>query len=189
MDDLLTTSYLFLIALVLALLEVQIEVPHGWASGLPTWKFAHPRWLALANGKPLTGYHACMIPLLLLLFHLPAVRGPWSWREEGQLLSQFFLVAVFWDFLWFVLNPHYGLRRFRSGEVWWCRRWLLGLPIDYWGGLALSSGLGAVSGNPGLGHGAHAWAIRFGLLCGLTLLTAAVACTWQGTSSRRDRVL
>jgi len=30
--------YLFVVALVLAFLEVQIEGKHGWASKLPTWK-------------------------------------------------------------------------------------------------------------------------------------------------------
>lgn len=186
MHDLPTTLYLFAIALVLALLEVQIEGPNGWASSLPTWRFAHPRWLTLANGKPITGYHVCMIGLLLLLFHFPAVRGPWSWRLEGELLSQFFLVAVFWDFLWFVLNPHYGLRRFRAGEVWWCRRWALGLPVDYWSGLAISAGLGAASGDPGLAHGAQRWAVNFGVLCALTLLSAAIAHPWTGAPTPRS---
>ncbi|MEK7866731.1 MAG: hypothetical protein AAB434_08600 [Planctomycetota bacterium] len=186
MGDLATTCYLFVIALVLALLEVQIEGPHGWASSLPTWRFDHPRWLALANGKPVTGYHVCMIGLLLLLFHFPAVREPWSWRAEGELLSQFFLVAVFWDFLWFVLNPHYGLRRFRAGEVWWCKRWALGLPVDYWSGIAVSLGLGLVSANPGAAHGAQRWAATFGVLCGLTLLTAAAASLRAGAQAPRD---
>ena len=32
-------AYFFLIALILAHLEIQIEGPHGWAQKLPTWRF------------------------------------------------------------------------------------------------------------------------------------------------------
>jgi hypothetical protein len=42
---------------------------------------------------------------------------------------------LFWvieDFLWFALNPHYGLRKFRREHIWWHKRWLLGVPVDYW---------------------------------------------------------
>lgn len=172
MGNLLTSSYLFLIALVLAELEVQIEGPDGWASKLPTWRIDHPRLLAFTNGKPVTGYHLCMNALLLLLVHLQAVRTPWSWRAEGELLSLYLLLTVFWDFLWFVINPQWGLARFRAGEVWWCRRWLLGLPIDYWVGLVASLGLGLASEvAPGLGR----WSLTLGVLSGLSLLVAAAA--------------
>ncbi len=170
MGDPWTSGYLFAIAFVLALLEVQIEGPDGWAVRLPTWRFAHPRLLALTNGKPITGYHLCMNALLLLLVHMQAVRTPWSWKAEGELLSLYLLLAVFWDFLWFVINPHYGLARFRPGQVWWCRRWLLGLPVDYWTGLVVSLGLGLACDRVlGLGR----WSLTLGVLSGLTLVTAA----------------
>lgn len=48
----------FLIPLVLAHLEIQIEGSHGWAEKLPTWRWdsrAVRRWF----GKPVTGYHLC----------------------------------------------------------------------------------------------------------------------------------
>ena len=58
-------AYFFLIALVLAHLEIQIEGPHGWAEKLPTWRWDSRRirrWF----GKPVTGYHLCLIALFLL---------------------------------------------------------------------------------------------------------------------------
>ena len=43
--------------------------------------------------------------------------------------------TAFWiveDLFWFVFNPHYGWRKFTRGNVWWHKRWLFGLPLDYW---------------------------------------------------------
>ena len=59
---------LFLIAFVLAHLEIQIEGPHRWAEKLPTCRWDSPRvrrWL----GKPVTGNHLCLL----------AVDGPGPW--------------------------------------------------------------------------------------------------------------
>jgi hypothetical protein len=42
---------------------------------------------------------------------------------------------LFWvseDFLWFVLNPAFGLRRFAKTHAGWHRHWWLGAPIEYW---------------------------------------------------------
>ena len=42
---------------------------------------------------------------------------------------------LFWiaeDFLWFVLNPAYGLARFKPEIVHWHKHWLWHAPIDYW---------------------------------------------------------
>ena len=47
-------------------------------------------------------------------------------------------MAVQWDFLWFVLNPHFGVSRFSKAHVWWFRSWYLGIPRDYYVGLILS---------------------------------------------------
>ena len=44
-----------------------------------------------------------------------------------------------WDYLWFVLNPAYTVRRFRKGKVWWFEKpWIGRFPIDYYSGSALS---------------------------------------------------
>ncbi len=132
--------YYFLLALVLALLEIQIEGPHGWAVKLPTWRWQSARVLRWV-GKPVTGYHVCMISFILLSLHLPLVYTGWSWARHAEILSFFFLISVFWDFQWFLLNPHFGWARFRPGIVWWFPRWWGGFPADYSLGLAASLAL------------------------------------------------
>ncbi len=162
--------YFFAVALVLALLEIQIEGPHGWAERLPTWRWDTPavrKWL----GKPVTGYHVCLNLFILLLLHLPAVVGGTSIEREGEILSLYFLLCVTWDFLWFVLNPHFGLRRFKPEHVWWFRGWWLGLPRAYFGGLVLSFALFVGSAPPGMREvRSVSWGLFLGQFAGMTLL-------------------
>jgi hypothetical protein len=147
--------YLFVYALVMALVEIEIEGEHGWAAKLPTWKrttgAAARLWGFLLHGKPLTGYHAFMLPVPLFAFHLGFMQGqPWSWPAEGRALATYLVWTVQWDFLWFVFNPPFGWRRFRRGEVWWHARWIGRLPADYVQAIAASFVLTAIAGTPEL---------------------------------------
>lgn len=148
-DTLSADLYVACLGTVLAVLEVQIEGPHGWAEKLPTWRPSGPVARAAARafgGKPITGYHLVLVLFLLMCLHLPAsFAGPgWTLRDEAWALSRFFLLSVFWDFQWFVLNPHFGLARFNGDTVWWHRRWLFGrLPADYVFGVLIAALLSA----------------------------------------------
>ena len=148
--------YFFAIALVLAQLEIQIEGAHGWAEKLPTWRWQSPAVLRWA-GRPVTGYHVFLLLFILLFIHLPMMYVGFSVEREVELISLFGLLAVFWDFLWFVCNPHFGLSRFRPGQVWWFTSWTLGLPVCYFTGLGLSLVTYAVVGPL---IGATPWAGR-----------------------------
>ena len=144
MHVLLINFYIFFMAIVLAILEIQIEGEHGWAKNLPTWRPSIHSWYAraygkLMGGKDLTGYHVTMFFFVLLIFHLPFIFGlPWSFVLWVKVLSYYFLFLIVWDFLWFVLNPHFPLRQFRKEHIWWHKKWMLGLPIDYFSGLIVS---------------------------------------------------
>lgn len=136
--------YLFIAALVLAYLEVQIEGEHGWASRLPTWR-GGGQWYArlyrgLLGGKDLTGYHLGVNSFVLLFLHYPFFTGrPWSLSNELWILSLYFLFAFVWDYLWIIINPHYGvIRRRPQTDVWWHRHWWGPFPRDYYFGLILS---------------------------------------------------
>jgi hypothetical protein len=43
----------------------------------------------------------------------------------------FFPLTVTWDFLWFVCNRHFGVGRFRKGQIWWFPHRTLGVPRPY----------------------------------------------------------
>ncbi|MFO0839785.1 MAG: hypothetical protein U1D55_14840 [Phycisphaerae bacterium] len=130
-------------AATFALLEIHIEGPAGWAANLPTWRVKSVLLSRLFPGRPLTGYHLWLMVFTVIVAHLPFSFGL-LWTAARELRSIAF-VLFFWvieDFLWFALNPHFGLRRFRPqyipwhGKAWW---WLA--PRDYWIGLALAIGL------------------------------------------------
>lgn len=163
-------AYFFCIAFILAQLEIQIEGPHGWAEKLPTWRWDSPRirrWF----GKPVTGYHLCLVTFILLLLHLPQFHGG-SWDREADLLAMFFLLTVIWDFLWFACNRHYGVARFRKGQIWWFPAWALGVPQPYLLAITLSfcSALAPALWTGAWAQRALAWSIVAGELLALTAI-------------------
>ncbi len=129
---------IFLIVLLLtawafAHVEVQIEGPHGWATSLPTWRIEN-RWTRIFySSKPLTGYHLYVQLFTLALVHLPLCVVAPSWHVEARILSFFTLFWVIEDFLWFLLNPAFGLKRFKAEHIWWhADTWWWIMPRDYW---------------------------------------------------------
>ncbi len=122
-------------AAVFALLEIEIEGGEGWAAGLPTWRIDNRFTRLLMNNRPLTGYHLYVHLFFVMVLHLPFVIGIAAFSLAGELRILAFLV-LFWvaeDFLWFVLNPRFGIRRFSPRHIWWHEpSWWVFMPREYW---------------------------------------------------------
>jgi hypothetical protein len=135
---LLFTVAVLLVSILFALVEIQIEGPHGWASRLPTWRIEN-RWTRwLCGSRPLTGYHLYVWLFVLAVAHLPFLLAlcPWSWPAQLRIAAFLILFWIVEDFLWFALNPAFGLRRFRRRDVWWhARAWWWIMPREYWLGI------------------------------------------------------
>ena len=124
--------FMVFMAFILALWEIQIEGKDGWAAALPAWR-VHKKWLVkLTGGRPLTGYHVYLTVFLIAFIHLPVFFTSWSWRLEALLLGFYVGMVTIEDFLWFVLNPHYGIKSFRKGKIWWHGNWWGPVPSLYW---------------------------------------------------------
>lgn len=114
--------------------EIHIEGDAGWAAALPTWRIEE-HWLLdiFWGGRPLTGYHVWVFSFVGFVFHFPLFfMAQWSPQLEARVAA---CVMFFWiveDYLWFVLNPAFGWRRFKPAYVPWHKRWVLGAPVDYW---------------------------------------------------------
>jgi hypothetical protein len=122
------------LSFLFAKVEIHIEGESGWAASLPTWRIEN-HWALewFFGGRALTGYHAWMLAFMLAVFHFPALASwNWSWRLEARLIGAYIVFWILEDWLWFALNPAWGLRRFRRELVTWHKRWLLGAPLDYW---------------------------------------------------------
>ncbi len=116
-----------------AKVEIQIEGPAGWAANLPTWRI-ESHWLLdlFWGGRPMTGYHAWVFSFMALVFHLPILMsGRWTFSREARIIGCLMLFWIIEDFLWFILNPAYGMSRFSPGQVPWHKNWVLGMPTDY----------------------------------------------------------
>ncbi|MGA2583550.1 MAG: hypothetical protein ABSG31_09765 [Tepidisphaeraceae bacterium] len=135
MQNLMIVVYLIATAFAFAKVEIEIEGPHGWAANLPTWRIQNA-WTKLLYGhRPLTGYHVWLQAFVFMLVHLPLAMGLLSWSVSLELRLLGFIVVFFIveDFLWFLFNPAYGLKRFKPQNIWWhAPTWWWIMPRDYW---------------------------------------------------------
>ncbi len=130
----LTLAWIALLGLFFAQTEIQIEGAAGWAANLPTWRI-EKHWLLdiFWGGRAMTGYHAWVFPFISMFFHFPFFfMQQWSWKLQARALASIMLFWIIEDFLWFVLNPAFGLAHFNAVDISWHKRWFLFAPVDYW---------------------------------------------------------
>lgn len=182
-----TAIFYFILAALVAMVEIEIEGKYGWAEKLPTWYrtqgFAARVYGVIMASRPLTGYHALMFVLIPMFFHLPFASGmEWSIEVELQTLAMYFAWCPLWDFLWFVLNPHYGIGRFQKKYIWWHAKvkWIGRVPLDYLVGIALSVVLAL-----GAGH-LREQLVILGTLMLLLVITIALAPKFRRWRIRMD---
>ena len=124
--------FMLFMSLILAWWEIQIEGQYGWAANSPGWKI-DKGWLMRLTGRlPITGYHVFMTTFLIAIVHFPLFFTVWSWRLEVLLLGFYIGMILVEDFLWFILNPYYGIKKFRKGQIWWHKVWWGPIPALYW---------------------------------------------------------
>ncbi len=116
-------SFLFVLAasFLFAKTEIAIEGPNGWAEKLPTWRLPKEHWASrlVFGGRPATGYHVWLNAFILFSAHAVYLFASFSWSVELRLISLFILFWALEDFLWFVLNPAFGLHNFKREKIWW----------------------------------------------------------------------
>ena len=128
-----------------ACLEIEIEGKYGWADETQTWYRVTGFWGKLygraMRGRPLTGYHGFLLLLLTMIIHLHFFMGvKWSIAAEFQVWALFFVWIILFEYVWFLLNPHYR-GKFNREHIWWHAKspWVLSLfPADYLKWLAVS---------------------------------------------------
>jgi len=128
----------FVLAFILAAVEIEIEGKYGWAEKLPTWyrKNGYTRIFSIFGVyRPLTGYHLFMKLFIIVVFHAGFFLGlQWTLTKELMLLAIMVFYFIMWDFLWFVLNPNYTIKNYSKEKIWWFNKsyWIFGLfPQEY----------------------------------------------------------
>lgn len=130
----LTIGWIVLLGFFFAKAEIHIEGDAGWAANLPTWRI-EKHWLLdiFWGGRAMTGYHAWVFPFITLFFHFPLFfMAQWSWQLEARVAASIMLFWIVEDFLWFIINPAFGWKRFHREHVSWHKNWVLGAPVEYW---------------------------------------------------------
>ena len=171
MEHALFFGTLGVLAFLFAKVEIEIEGGDGWAAKLPTWRLQNRLTDLLYGGRPLTGYHLWLTLFLIGMFHLPLAFAGFSAALWAKCLSSYLLVTAAWDLQWFVWNPAWGFDALRAREVPWFRRKLLGLPVDYFMGYAVSGVATALIWSPGL----EMWAGRTLAVLLLSVLSVLAA--------------
>ncbi len=134
MNILSSLLFILIASFFFAKVEITIEGSAGWAENLPTWKVSKEHWISrlFFGRRPATGYHVWINAFILFILHVVYLFQSLSLAIELQLLALFILFWVFEDFLWFLLNPAYGLKNFRKEKIWWHRdNWWLIAPKEY----------------------------------------------------------
>lgn len=99
---------------LLALAEAEIEGKYGGGG-------KNARFFKLGPLK-VRRYHFYFQYLAISVFLLlPILAAGFSWHLFGILASGAFIGGIFQDFLWFVVNPHYGIKKFNSKDAYWLR--------------------------------------------------------------------
>jgi len=156
--------YILVFWILLALLEIEIEWEHGWAKHLPTWR--KNRESSLWFLRSITWYHTILFLMILFLNHIVYI-GFFGWTgivDEIMIIAFHLFLIIYWDFLWFVLNPHFTYKKFKQEHIPWYTdsEWFAGFPIDYWYALGVS---GTLAGFAFLMNW-YSWVIEQFLLAG-----------------------
>lgn len=172
----LSSIYWFTIALLIALVEIETEGKYGWAEKSATWskRIPTPKLFRLFSGtRTLTGYHLFLNIFLLLFMHATFVfSGNFSIDREFELLATYLTWTVYWDFLWFILNPYYGWQAFSPKAVWWFGEepWVLNkLPLKYFIQIGITLLLSLIAGI--ISGKSEPLISQFVLIAGMTVLT------------------
>lgn len=134
MDLIWLIVFTIFLSFIFAKLEIEIEGQGGWAENLPTRRWLFHSWFSrlLWGNRPVTAYHLWSFLFVLFSFHWPAVFFGFSLKGEMITFALICIFCVVEDFLWFVLNPAFGLKNFRPEKIWWHRRsWWLLAPREY----------------------------------------------------------
>lgn len=143
-------AFIFVAAYMFAKIEVVIEGPKGWAEGFDTWRLPHGHWVnkLFFGNKPATGYHVWMNLFMLYFIHMVYLFQPVSLSTELRLIA---FLTLFWiteDFLWFLINPAYGWKKFKKEHIWWhAPNWWVIAPRDYFIALPVAALLYYLAGK------------------------------------------
>lgn len=126
MKTIYTSIFTYIYALLFSLLEIEIEGKNGWGKKIPTFTIKKGIF------KNFTFYHLIMnlIVITTNTFHIFLYQG-FSKRTLMYAIYNVILWFFTEDFLWFVLNPYFTLKKYNKESISWHSNqpWIFGMPF------------------------------------------------------------
>lgn len=138
--------WMIVLAFFHSLQEIQIEGKAGWARHLPTFRIS-TFITKLLIGKEITGYHLFMLLMWIIIFHGIYLFQSFNLKTELIILGLLNWYFIIEDFLFFIINPHYGIKKFKKSNISWHKRFFCFLPISYWWGMIIGTMLLVLGGK------------------------------------------
>ena len=166
--------------MLFAALCVNAEGEAGWGGNLPAWEPVNPdaSWLKILSWTILLGREVNGFVLFAITFFIGAflLIPIWGWTHEKtlnlqelyELICFFAIFSVIEDFIWFLINPTYGLIKFSPNFIPWHPYWLWIMPIDYYLGIIVASIFGI------LANGWKWYLIVIGIISLFLIITTAI---------------
>lgn len=142
--DLILNLYVFIYGLFWAATTASVEGAEGWGRTLPSKQLDEKKWYnsflkIFTLGRPLDLFPLFATITFSISFFLPII---WYFSKDltfsignwGELIAYFLIFTLHEDFLWFLINPHFGFHKFKKQFITWHPHWWLGLPREYWVG-------------------------------------------------------
>lgn len=188
----LCTSFWFVLALLFTAMYASVEGDKPFAQNLATWRPDPNLWWVQVLywfpnlGRPVNGFDT--LGLLLLgafgIFLIPVwgvTHGrPIPWREWFEIFTYFIAISVIEDWVWYLVNPHFGIWKFRPALItdWMHPVWFFGIvPSQYVSGCLGSLPIAMIAQNSAK-DGLKFWATIWATMVVLSLATGVVAQIW-----------
>lgn len=115
--------------------EAYVEGKYPWAGRQVGWKIKMTKHISL------TAYHFWVYIMFIFFLGLPFLIEGWDTKLFGIILSATCLGLIVEDFLWFIINPFYSLKKFNPKDVYWYP-WLnlkiISIPVPYIASISVS---------------------------------------------------
>lgn len=122
--DIVNFSFIILISLIYAFIEIEIEGKNGWMKNLPT-----PNIVKFGD-KNMTLYHLYML-LFVIIIIIYQNQTELTINSLLYSASNVLLFLFLEDTLWFIYNPYFTIKKYNKKDIWWHSKqpWILGLPM------------------------------------------------------------
>ena len=123
--------FTLIFSLLYSLIEIEIEGKYGWMEK------AYSVGVLEAGGKNFTLYHIYMI-LVLILIYAYVTDLKMNSKSIGVFIFHITLFLLLEDFLWFVFNPYYTIKKYNKNINWHSnQKWLFGMPLHNYIGIMI----------------------------------------------------